>query len=252
MPVFDAHLHIIPAGFPLVENQGFRPEPFDVSAYRKVAKPLGIVGGTVVSGSFQGTDQTYLQAALAALGASYAGVTNLPAGATDKEILELARHGIRAARINLYRGSPETAKNLPEFAARLWELAGWHIEVYASAGAILELEPVFAGLPKLSLDHLGMQAAALPALLRLAGGGVKVKATGFGRVDLNVADTLNAIANANPDALMFGTDLPSTRANRPFSPADIDLINQTLTGEQARKALFENAAEFYGLEAGPH
>jgi len=65
--VFDAHLHIIDARFPLVANQGFLPDPFAVADYRGRTAALGVVGGAVVSGSFQSFDQGYLLDALARL-----------------------------------------------------------------------------------------------------------------------------------------------------------------------------------------
>jgi predicted TIM-barrel fold metal-dependent hydrolase len=64
---------------------------------------------------------------------------------------------------------------------------------------------------------------------------------------------LRDIAAANPHALLFGTDLPSTRAPRPFQDQDLDLIKQTLTRKQAAKTCFENAVALYratGLAAG--
>lgn len=104
-----------------------------------------------------------------------------------------------------------------------------------------------AGLA-LSVDHLGLEAAALPALLPLVERGARVKATGFSRVDFAPADTPRRIHAANPQALMFGTDLPSTRAPRPFAAADLALLAEAL-GEAALPAvLWQNARNFYRLE----
>jgi hypothetical protein len=80
--------------------------------------------------------------------------------------------------------------------------------------------------------------------LRLVAGGAKVKATGFGRGDLDVPATLRAIAGVDPGALLFGTDLPSTRAPRPFADGDVALVTETL-GEHAGAALHDNAVAFY-------
>jgi predicted TIM-barrel fold metal-dependent hydrolase len=44
---------------------------------------------------------------------------------------------------------------------------------------------------------------------------------------------------------MFGTDLPSTRAPRPYEDHDFALIIEALGAKSARKVLFENAARFY-------
>jgi hypothetical protein len=83
------------------------------------------------------------------------------------------------------------------------------------------------------------------ALLRLVERGVKVKATGFGRVELDVPEALRKISSVDPGALIFGTDLPGTRAERPFEEADIDLIVETLGEPLADRVLHENALDWY-------
>ncbi len=84
--------------------------------------------------------------------------------------------------------------------------------MYVDAAALQPHFARLAKLPQLCIDHLGMTEAGVPVLLDLVAAGCKVKATGFGRVMLDVPRTLQAIAQANPDALVFGTDIPSTRA----------------------------------------
>jgi predicted TIM-barrel fold metal-dependent hydrolase len=75
-----------------------------------------------------------------------------------------------------------------------------------------------------------------------------VKATGFGRVKLDVPKTLEAVARKSPDALVFGTDIPSTRATRPFQVADIDLIELVLGRELAQKAFWDNPLALYKIK----
>jgi predicted TIM-barrel fold metal-dependent hydrolase len=104
-----------------------------------------------------------------------------------------------------------------------------------------------AALPRASVDHLGLHRDGLPALLRLVERGVRVKATGFGRAQLDVAEALRAIAAVDPGALLFGTDLPSTRARRPFADTDVELVTAALGAELARRALHDNAAAWYGI-----
>lgn len=248
--LFDAHLHIIDPRFPLVPNRGYLPDPFTYQDYLDRIDGLGLVitGGAVVSGSFQTFDQSYLIDALSRLGPGFVGVTQLPATTSDAEILRLQAAGVRAVRFNLYRGGAEQLGNLERFARRVYDVAGWHIELYVDSAELSTLEPHLATLPKVSIDHLGMTRTGYAALLRLVGGGMKVKATGFGRVRLGVAESLREIADANPAALMFGTDLPGTRARRPFSAQDPDLIINTLGETLARRVLHDNAVEWYGLD----
>jgi hypothetical protein len=74
---------------------------------------------------------------------------------------------------------------------------------------------------------------------------VKVKATGFGRVELDPAAVIEAIMHVDPTALMVGTDLPSTRARRPFQSDDFDRIAQAVAPEHASAVFWDNAAAFY-------
>jgi len=248
-PIFDAHFHVIDHRFPLQPNAGFLPEHFSAGAYRAAAEPLGVVGGAAVAGSFQAFDRQWLLAALADLGPGYVGVAQLPPSVTDEEIAALDAAGVRAVRFNLYRGgsageAPSAgASELDRLARRVWDVAGWHAELYVDAATVDTGS--LAALPKVVIDHLGMTAAGLKPLLRLVEAGASVKATGFGRVELDVVETLTAVASVNPGALLFGTDLPSTRARRPFEAADVDLVVETLGRSNARLALHDNGVALY-------
>ena len=77
---------------------------------------------------------------------------------------------------------------------------------------------------------------------------MKVKATGFGRVDIDVPNALRTLARANPDCLMFGSDLPSQRAKRPFADTDIDLIVEHVGTGLAERVFWRNAVAFYGVK----
>jgi predicted TIM-barrel fold metal-dependent hydrolase len=245
-PVFDSHLHIIDPRYPLVANNGFIPDPFTVTDYRERIAGLGITGGAVVSGSFQAFDQGYLVDALQALGPAYVGVTQIPGDTSDQRIRGLHAAGVRAVRFNVARGGSADLDDLERLARRVHDLAGWHAELYLDARTIDEdLARRIAALPAASIDHLGMHEDGLPNLLRLVEQGVKVKATGFGRVELDPAAVIRAITEVDPTALMVGTDLPSTRARRPFRDEDFTSIAQVLTPEQAAAVFWGNAAAFY-------
>jgi hypothetical protein len=102
-----------------------------------------------------------------------------------------------------------------------------------------------AALPAVSIDHLGLSGEGFATLLRLVERGAHVKATGFGRVDFDVKNALQDISAANPQALMFGTDLPSTRAPRPYDDQDLLLVVEALGEEQAGNVLYGNALALY-------
>ena len=226
MPIFDAHFHVIDPRFPLVPNQGFLPEPFTVDDYRG---RFAAAGGAVVSGSFQAYDQTHLIDALERLGPGYVGVANVPPDITDEEVLRLRDAGVRAFRLNLHRGG--SLHGVEERAHRFHALAGWHLEVYADVATLPALD-----VPVLVLDHLGLTGGA--PLRRFAERGGHVKATRFGALELDVARTLREL---DPAQVLFGTDLPGTRAPRPFAPRDLELVLE-IAGE---RALYDNAAALY-------
>jgi predicted TIM-barrel fold metal-dependent hydrolase len=243
--VFDAHFHIIDPRFPLIENEGYLPPPYTLADYRKRMARFDVDGGAVVSGSFQGADQSFLRAALAELGPGWVGVTNLPPDATDEQILDLHRCGVRALRFNLKRAAGDIV-TLTQQARRAWDLARWHVELYIDGSTLGSLQPVISKLPALSVDHLGMSDECLPYLLNLVDRGAKVKASGFGRVAMNIPSALRRIHAVNPQALMFGTDLPGIRTRRAFRDSDIGVIADAI-GPDMYRVLDDNARAFYGL-----
>jgi len=245
MKVFDAHFHIIDFDFPVRENQGYTPPSYLVTDYERETANLDITGGAIVSGSFQGFDQGYLLKALKQMGPNFCGVTQLPFTVTDEEIVDLHKKGVRALRFNIKRGGSENLSKLDYFARRVNDLVGWHSELYIDAKDLPDIAETIESLPAISIDHLGLSEAGLPHLLKLVDKGIRVKATGFGRVELDVAKALQAIYDVNPDALMFGTDLPSTRAKRPFERGDIDLIRELFDEEAVDKIMYANAQAWY-------
>lgn len=247
LPVFDCHLHIIERGYPLFKNNGYTPDEYTVDNYLGRVSDYDIKGGAVVSGSFQGFDQTYLVNALGKLGSRFVGVTQLPVTSTDDEILELSEIGVRAVRFNLNRGGSADANDLVTMATRIYHLAGWHVELYLGPKSLNELKEQIPLLPKVCIDHLGISNSNLEILLPLIREGLTIKATGFGRLDMDIPETIKRIHEISPDALMFGTDLPSTRAPRIYSDQDFFTIVEALGEIDSKKIMSENALKFYDM-----
>jgi predicted TIM-barrel fold metal-dependent hydrolase len=275
LQLFDSHLHIIDPRFPLVPNHGYLPDAFTVADYRaridalrlgreavptqtpatehnlvgdQDATRVHVVGGAVVSGSFQAFDQSYLLDALQSLGPSFVGVIQLPVDTSDAELRRLDRAGVRAVRFNLRRGGSAELQDLDQLARRAHAVVGWHAEIYVHGDDLAELYPLLAPLPAVVIDHVGLTRTGVPTLLRLAERGAYVKATGFGRLDFAPGPVLRDVARANPRALLFGTDLPSTRAPRPFQADDVALLVDalaTLGAQVTANALLENAVALY-------
>jgi hypothetical protein len=178
------------------------------------------------------------------LGTSFVGVTQLPVIVTDKEVIQLSEAGVRTVRFNVKRCGSEELAHLEELAMRVYALAKRHVELYIDSSALDQVKNRLVSLPAVSIDHLGLSKQGFSSLLWLVERGIKVKATGFGRVGFVVKQALQDIYSANPEALIFGTDRPSTRALRPYSDETIFVVLDAL-GEKAKKALYENALAFY-------
>lgn len=243
--LFDAHFHIIDPQYPLFANHGFLPDAFTCDDYVNRMSPYQLTGGAIVSGSFQAYDQTYLLAALNTLGEGFVGVTQIPANTSDEDIIRLHDAGVRAVRFNLYRGGSESLDNLLSLSQKVYDLVEWHVELYLDSNDLLELAGLLTQLPRYSIDHLGISQNGFPDLIRLVEKGAMVKATGFGRVNFDVTSALSEIYHANPDCLMFGTDLPSTRAEIPYQDTDFEKVLDALGEDAAKKVFCNNALAFY-------
>jgi predicted TIM-barrel fold metal-dependent hydrolase len=244
--LFDAHLHIVDPRFPLTPSQGYLPPTFTVADYLSLAKPLGVMGGAVVSGSFQAFDFGYLEDALARLGPGFAGVVQLPLDTRAGEIRRLDVLGVRAVRFNLRRNLQGDLQAMLALAQRAHEAAGWHSEIYLDAAEIPSLRGWLDELPAVCIDHLGLSRAGLAHLSGLAERGAWVKASGFGRLDFPAAGALAALCSAAPGRVLWGSDLPGTRASRPFHRRDLDLIADALADPAlTRRVLRDNALDLY-------
>lgn len=249
--VFDSHFHIIDPAYPLVVNQGFTPDFFTVEQYRAELADMGVepVGGAVVSGSFQGFDQSYFAGALGKLGEGFVGVTQLDPATPDEEILKLDELGIRAIRFNLFRGLSATLEEIEEQGRRVRELCDWKTELYLDASQMDdEFVALVLRMPGVSIDHLGMRKGGADVLKRFVAAGVPVRVTGFGRIDYTreeAAKLISELYAENPQALMFGSDLPSTRASKRFDIDDIELICDAVGRDHAQEVLCDNGVAWY-------
>lgn len=245
MHIFDAHFHIInPEIAPLSDN-GYTPEPYTVDDYRSAAEKLGIVGGAVVAGSFHGFREEPLLDALQRLGPHFVGVAQLPPNVSDESILRLDQAGVRAIRANIRRGLPYSFPELFRLAERVHQLAGWHTEVYADGAQLAQWSERLLDLPRIVVDHLGLTSEGLPALYRLVESGAYVKLTGFGRLNFDPSPVIRELATVNANALLFGTDLPSTRAPRPFQESDLIRIVDSIDANDRDRVYYHNAVALY-------
>lgn len=245
MKLFDAHFHIIDDRFPLVENNGYLPPVFDTKLYEKSVESYNLTGGAIVSGSFQAFDQTYLLDALQSLGNGFVGVANISKDMDTDTLNKLNNAGVVAVRFNLKRGGSEKVEALEKLSNDLFDRFGWHTELYVDSTDLKDLESVLKSIPLFSIDHLGLSKDGLNDLYYWVEKGAKVKATGFGRINFDPIPVMKKIHDINPEALLFGTDLPSTRAKVPFTVNDVKLVQDHFSEEDQNKIFYENALKWY-------
>lgn len=245
MKIFDSHFHIINPRYPLFANNGYLPPDFTIEDYNEQTQELEIVGGAIVSGSFQKFDQEYLVDSLSKFGSNYFGVANVSPEMGAEDLKRLNRANIVAVRFNLKRGGSASIDNLVELSNRLFDTYNWHTELYVDSKNLKELKPILLEIPNFSIDHLGLSKSGIDELYYWAEKGEKIKATGFGRIDFDPIPIMKKIYSVNPKSLMFGTDLPSTRANFPFTVKDVKLIQDNFTEIEQQNLFYKNAEEWY-------
>jgi predicted TIM-barrel fold metal-dependent hydrolase len=119
------------------------------------------------------------------------------------------------------------------------------VELYVDSRQLPGLSTTLRKLPAVVIDHLGLSKTGFKYVLQLVEKGAVVKATGFSRCDFDVLTAMRQITAINPGALLFGTDLPSTRAPRPFAASDLELILNNFPADIAAKICRDNALALY-------
>jgi predicted TIM-barrel fold metal-dependent hydrolase len=186
------------------------------------------------------------------------------AGAAELEAM--APRGVRGVRFNAVSGNGVPIEQLERLVERIAPL-GWHVQLYAHAAEMVELEPVLRRLPvTLVVDHMGGVKAAgggvdhpgFRALLRLMEGGAWAKLCGYrsssGAPYADVAPMARALLSAAPERCVWGTDWPHPSLRDPSEVPDdgalLDVLGEWAPDEATRRAvLVDNPARLYGFAA---
>src|SRR5258707_6630985 len=166
----DTHVHIVGAieSYPQIPTRTYRAGPAPLDALRRRAAERGITRLVLVQPSFYGTDNTLLLDSLDALGGEGRGVAVIdPAAATPEMLAAYARRGVRGLRLNLYSTvAGQEARALDRAFAALADVArpmGWHVEVIAGLGVLVESMSLFArAAVPVVVDHYGVYGRATP------------------------------------------------------------------------------------------
>ena len=265
----DCHFHVFedPGRYPLAEERSYTPSLATIQDYRTMAGTLGLQRGILVHPSVYGRDHATFEDTLAANRSWLRGVAVVYPDTPDAAIERWHQLGCRGTRVNALFAGGATLDDLPSLAGRIRSF-GWHfqllIDVSADADRLLRLAAL--GLP-LVVDHFGhlpasdaLQTRGFANLLSLVREGQAwVKLSGPYRVSPqrqgfdDVRPLAEALAAANPDQLLWGSDWPHPAMAAPMvNDGDLartlfDWFDESLR----RRILVDSPSRLYWADAEP-
>jgi predicted TIM-barrel fold metal-dependent hydrolase len=261
----DCHHHIFDSRYPWAPNAALKPADATVEDYRALQRRLGITRHVVIQPSSYGLDNRLLVESLNAFGRKEArGIAVVNTSVTDAELQALHDAGVRGIRFNLAPPGTTTLDMVQPLAARIAS-RGWHIQVNAPAGALLDAKDVWSNLPvPVVFDHLARvpepNAINHPtfAMVRelVQRGQAYVKLTGlYNETIVGPPTYSDSVLVAQtyfreaPDRMVWGSDWPHPTELKKGWPNDatlLDLLGQIVPDESARKViLVDTPAHLY-------
>ncbi len=266
----DTHFHVFPTGqdHALTPARSYTPHLADMDMYNTLAERLGVTRGVLIQPSVYAEDNTALVTAIAAAPDRFRGVVTVTSAITDAELEDFHAAGVRGIRVNIVDSGGMPFRDLDEaweFTSRIKDL-GWHIEFLAH---VEQFDDIDAALSRSKVPvifgHLGYTKTALgvtdPGYQRFLGavkeGRCWVKLTGPYRISArdrtpydDVTPMAEALMDANPDRLVWGSDWPHVRhvGMMPNDGALLDhLADWGADAELRHKILVTNPEGFYGF-----
>ena len=277
-------MHVLgPFGrYPLAAERAYTVAEAPLGAHERMKRAVGLERTVLVHASGHGLDNRAMLAALAQLGARGRAVAALPVDFPNKELQGLHAAGVRGLRLNLVtlasRHPGDRAQLIPAYERMLAPL-GWHLQLFADAATLQELEPALrhCAVPVV-IDHMGLPDAAagigqpgFQAVLRLAAAPhVWVKLAGADRITRSTGRLrdaipfMRALADVAPERLVWGSDWPHIGfhsrqrvhddAVLPYRALDVgellDVLIEAVPDAEARRAILAgNPARLYGFGA---
>lgn len=224
----DCHTHIFgdPARFPFWSGRTYTPEPASVEEMRALHRALHMDRVVIVQPSVYGADNACTLDAIRRLGRRARGVAVIDDRASDAELDEMDRGGIRGIRLNLEtfgQTDPSAARQRFQAAVRRITGRGWHIQIFTRLSIVQGLhDAVMAASLPIVFDHfggarasLGTEQAGFSALVNLVRtGNAYVKISGAYRASSTAPDYADVtplartLIAANPQRVLWGTDWP--------------------------------------------
>lgn len=259
----DCHTHVFgPASrYPFSPGRAYTPPEASVEQLLALHDSLGIERVVIVQPSPYGADNSCAVDALRRLGPRSRGVAVVDANA---DLGELHKAGVRGIRVNLHtagQNDPAAALRALQEAAERARPLGWHVQVFTSMSVIDSLHDSLLRFPVcIVVDHFGLPKddnyRSLVSLVRRGGAYVKLSAPH--RFAAQPAPLARALAQANPERLLWGSDWPHPAAHGARSRDAIqafDAIDDRAALERLaawfpdanlrRKVLVDNPARLY-------
>ena len=271
----DCHVHIYGPydRFPATSEGRFSPTQANpVESLFALWDSIGVSRGVIVHALGAGGDNEVTLDALRRFPKRLRGVAILKPDVSDRRLDEMTDAGFKGVRINLLRqdGKPVSSggMNLDDLKALAPRLAErkWHAQLWIETGDLDALAPELEKLPlDFVIDHMGRtmvdKGIDYPGFQkfceRLKTGRYWVKLSGADRntrAGAPYTDTavfMKALAQANPDRMVWGTDWPHVGHTPESFPRESDLIDlffKCVPDEAARrKILVDNPVRLYGF-----
>jgi len=262
--VCDCHTHVFgpAARYPFSPDRAYTPPSASLEQLVSLHDSLGIERVVVVQPSPYGTDNACTLDAVRRLGRCARAVVVVDEASN---LEEMHRIGARGIRVNLYTAGlddPAAALRALQKAAERAKPMGWHVQVFTTISLIEKLESAIQDFDvPLVVDHFGLpQTQKIESLVRLVRRGkAYVKLSAPHRFAADAAPLARALAEANPDRVLWGTDWPhpggahgvgSREAIQPFDAVDDRGALRRLAewfpdSNQRRKILVDNPARLY-------
>lgn len=269
----DAHAHVFGPydRFPLALPSSYPPPDAPFATHRTMLETLGLERGVLVQPAPYATDNSALVDALRQSQGRLRGIAVIDMNANDRLLDDLNAAGVRGMRFVEMRVPTTGARFagsigtdcLRQLAPR-FERLGWHAQVWGNVQQCASCAEEFSdvGIP-LVFDHIaGINAQSrvdspeFQTILRqVRSGRVWVKLS-VCRVAQAVADYEkarpfhDALIEANPDRLLWGTDFPFVRkgADAPDAAYLLDLFREWVAdADIERRILVENPQRLYGF-----
>jgi predicted TIM-barrel fold metal-dependent hydrolase len=275
----DCHVHVFGAAadFPFAARRGYTPPPASADELLKLQRSLFLSRVVIVQPSVYGSDNACTLDGMRRLGDRARGVAVIDAATMRETLDRMHRAGVRGIRVNLETAGetdPDAARRNLKAAVEQVAPLGWHVQIYTRLSVIERLaEDIAHAAVPIVIDHFGgAQASAgteqpgFAALLSLVRDGhayVKVSAayrsSGKAPTYDDVEKLAQALIEANPDRIVWGTDWPHPHAAAPAKAVkelapfyDIDdglALNQLAEWAPdaaiRRKILVDNPARLY-------